>query len=148
MVAMVIDAEGTTFEDLLPFIRAEAYRFSQQYLTDTEELESHANWIFHRAWMTFNPDNGKFRNWLRFLLWKIWLEHVRRAAQRHARLPRTDADLGRIAVDKASDAEEWLSDLFEDLSDDARYLVELTLDTPADAKRFIRYSLRLRYRKI
>lgn len=139
MNTVAVDAEGTTFEDLLPFIRQEAWKFSQKFLTDTEELESHANWIFHRAWITYNPRNGKFKTWLRFLLHKIWIEHVRRAAQRQARLPRTTIDLGRMTAEVKMDAEDWMSNLFSELSDDARFLVSLTLETASvnDLKRLL-----------
>ncbi len=131
--------EAEVFEELLPWVRYEAFKFSQQYLADQEELESHANWIFHRAWITYKPSQGKFKSWLKFLLWKIWFEHIRRAAQRQARIPRKQMDLGRVAVETKVDSEGWLFSFFEELSEDARVLVSLTLDTLStnEIKRFL-----------
>lgn len=147
MVA-VQDAVATTYTDLQHFIEVQAYRFNQRFpLADKEELMSHANQIFMRAYLTYTPEKGKFTSWLQFLLHKIWLEHVRRAAQRQARLPRVSMELMRCEDKPRRDAEQFLSDLREELSEDARLVVKLVVESPKEFQQYCRHNTVLGIRK-
>jgi hypothetical protein len=121
---------GETYEDLYETIKYEALRFHRNMpINKIDDLMSHSSEIFMRAHNTWDASKGKFKNWFKFLLHKIWLERARRDAMRHARLPRKSIELERQSKFNRFDFEQFM----EELSSDARFVVELATE---DLERF------------
>lgn len=120
----------TDVEDLVHFT---INQFQRRYplAGDHEELLSQSHQIFMRAYRTYKRKNGKFSNWLRFLLWKILLEDVRRRSMRQARLCRVAVDVDTIGKEtERFDIDEYAAE--HKLSEDAKTVVRLTVDAPME----------------
>lgn len=122
----------TTYEDVEHLIRHTVRRFMRRYpcAGDFDDLVADANTIFMRAYRTYDEDNGKFTNWLGFLIYKILLEGVRRKAMRGARMKMEYAEMDLVG---AMPKERFdLDEYAHGLSEDAKTVMRLTIDAPME----------------
>ena len=134
-LAMIAVSE--TYLDVEKLIFHTVHRFVKAYGGDFDEYRSDANLAYMDAYQTYHRSKGTFEAWVRFKVWKRLLEVLRTKIGRNNRLPRVEADLEAMPV-HAEPNPFWLSDFLAELSDDARAVVELILDSPQSIEQSIR----------
>lgn len=128
---MATTAITETFDDVQNLMFQYAHKFHKQYGGDWDEWVSEGQEIFMKAYTRYEPTKGSFVTWFAFFLQKLFMEKVRRQTMRNVRHRKVDMDLYLyVKPRKAFDLEE----LGRDLSDDARMVVQLMLETPNDLK--------------
>jgi DNA-directed RNA polymerase specialized sigma24 family protein len=124
-------AAEETWLDLQGLKNSVILKFQQKYGGSWDDWESEAHEIFMKAWERFNPEKGKFSTWYGFFLHKLFMEKVRRQAMFHARHQQVYTNLeGYTKPSKSFDCMAFL----KDLSEDAKLVAMLVLDTPNDVK--------------
>jgi len=126
------DSAAETHSDVRGLTIGLIQRFQKVYGGDFDEYYSQSNTIFMRAFLTYQPKNGDFTTWFNFLLWKLLLEERRRFARRRAQIEEnlTD-DMDQRGVVPSS---FHLFEFVEELTTDARCIVEALFDPPMDLK--------------
>lgn len=125
------DAAAETFADVELLLYDAINQFCRRYRFDREEAEGIARLTFIRCLKRWDKRKASFTHYVRWKLEKELMERVRTEAGRHSLLNRVDYDLTIHPGTRVS----WrLVDLLFDLSDDAREVVKLVLDTPKDIK--------------
>jgi DNA-directed RNA polymerase specialized sigma24 family protein len=128
--AILRDCE-TEWESAQAIIHSMIRKMINKYGGDYEEFESEARMAFMQAWSGFNcQQDTKFATWLYHKLRGRFLEYVRCRARRWSRAGdhlSYGPEEGQVEV-----ALEFvpLADVFDELSDDGRFLAELILQTP------------------
>lgn len=124
-------AAGEAYEDLHSLKCSVIQKFQQKYGGMWDDWDSHADEIFMSAWTRYDTKKGKFATWYAFLLYKEFMEKVRRQSMKGAKLKQVDYNLELYNKPKDS----WnCIEFLRDLSEDARMVVMLVLDTPNDIK--------------
>ena len=144
MITISQHAITATYQEVQPIIWKQIHYFRQRFShheATIDNLLSLANEIFMEVYHDFDPRRGcpfyrrvSFRIWYRFLR-----EFVQREAQqKHRRAGKT------IVMDMTEDkcskpiSQFILSEFTEDLTEDARAIVKLIIDTPDDLKHALR----------
>ncbi len=109
-----------------------AKKFYGKYGGEWTDWVSEGHEIFMKAYQRYDYTKGPFDRWFNFFLNRLFTERVRRLAMKQARLARVyveDID----GLQKKSRSFNCMAFL-RDLSDDARTVAMLVLDTPNDVK--------------
>lgn len=93
---------------------------------EAQELIAEANLLFLEAYQRYDDSKGNFPSWVRYFIYKQLLERCRRQCMRNKRLKQRDVDL-EMAIHAKERSQFDLGDFFDELSDDARAIVKLTL---------------------
>ncbi len=119
------------FEDLKPIVDSLADRFARQYGRPRDETRSEAYLYFLEAYHRYDPESDTaIEQRVRYVVWNRLLDVVRTEAERAELLQRADWDVAHAAVEAP---EPFDRTGFESgIGDDARAVVALLLDTPAD----------------
>lgn len=105
-----------------------AWKFSNQYPLTFEEARSEAYYGFMRACQDYDPARGKFSTWVYYWAWCRLKDVVMKAAKDPLDFMEINDDILGGAEPPKSMAMECL----DDLSSDARELVDLLLETPGE----------------
>lgn len=129
--ALRMDLMTESFLDVELLIKHTANKFVARYGGEVDEAIAHGNLMFVEAYDSWDRSRGKFTQWLYFLMWRTLLEQVRRQTMRNARHKRVKFDEDGLCTESRA---HWLGDLLDGLSEDARTIVSMVLDTPMDLK--------------
>lgn len=124
-------------------IYKQAWRFSKQYCMTYDEAQSEAYWGFMKACYDYNPAKGsKFSSWCYYWIWCALKDAViARSKDPHVAVDMvTEDEVQRRYVDKllgeastlSEEFREALEDMTVGLSDDARLILSMLLDVPAE----------------
>lgn len=136
-LALQKEAITSTYEDVEFLIKKTVHEFQKRYGGDFEELQSHAHLLFMDAWKKHNRERASFPTWCRYRVWYGLLDVLRTKMQkdnRHKQVP--------LSPD-ATAPRPWLREFLADLSNDAKMIVMLVLDTPKDIELNMRRRRRL-----
>lgn len=145
-----------TYEECLDLIRSVVWKVIRTYGGDFDELMSEANVAFLDAYRTFDGSSA-FTSWLHTRVWYSCVSFVRDRLEEQSRYKWREAERATVdgisirSIGDASLASEsihngvenvpdrrstWrIGDLLEELGEDARLVVSLTLETPPDLER-------------
>jgi hypothetical protein len=115
-----------TYEDVTPHINRIADIFERKYGCPREDSIAELGVTFVKAYRDYDPKQGPFDNYFYFMGYKHLLESVRLGARREAKLPRSPIDLETISTE----ANFNLVDFMDELSPDAKRVVDLALNAP------------------
>lgn len=124
-------AMSDVYEDQSACVERVARRFARKYHRDPEETIAEANYHFVEAVRTFDGSTGTtVGQRIGFLIERRLLDTLRMELDDQALLKRVDMplELATSGTTAEFDADEFKSDL----SDDARAVVELILETPQE----------------
>ena len=119
------------YDDLKPLVEAIARRHARKYGCDPDETLAAANLHFLEAYNSFDPTSAtSIEQRVQFIVERRLFDEVRAESRKSDLLKRADVDLGMLGNASPS---QFDRDEFEAvLSDDARAVLGLLLDTPAD----------------
>jgi DNA-directed RNA polymerase specialized sigma subunit len=110
-------------------IYAMAHKFSSTYPISYEECLSEGYWAFMRACEKFQPDRGmKFSSWVYSRVWYGLKDLVTKRSKDPITFIEIDEDLFGEAPAVKSESLEMI----EDLSQDAREIISLLMETPEE----------------
>ncbi len=143
MDSIVQDALTETYSDTERLIVKIAHDFHRKYgntYGTVEELISIGNESFMKA---YNSDKGKssFVTWLFIQVTHGILDEIRRRTKRQKRLPESTNGLDSVSYSAAlaqPPLKFFLHEFLDELTDDAKLVVELVLDTPNDLLEIMR----------
>lgn len=118
----------TTLDDVKSFIFEQvkrARRIDYKHRHDYEDLVSEAVVGFMEAYNSFDPRKGTIGRRASFLAWYRLLHYLQTE-------PPVPIELKEEVLGSSRDKPFWLVDLLDELSEDARFVVELVLDMPED----------------
>lgn len=119
------------YNDLRPLIEQIARSFAYKYRRDYDETFADANSHFLEAYHGYDPDQDTtLEQRVQYIVERRLFDSVRVDAERSELLTRVDADVGIMGATHPEPYERRL--LTSCLTADARAVVELLLDTPAD----------------
>lgn len=96
-----------------------------------EELMAQANYEFVKSCSSFEPGRGtKYSSWCRWVVHKGLLEHQRTILRRHKQCQVTVMDMSEDDTVGSSDSTFDLVAFKDELTNDAQYVTELTLNPP------------------
>lgn len=122
-------AIGATYEDVQAMITGAAAHYNHKCPVGFDYWLSEANWIFMEAYYSYDPGEGmEFSSWLYFLLYR----RLTSVTRKHARIA-AQANLSRIREDVES-KKVRLQDFISNLSNDAKEVVSIIVDSPNDVK--------------
>lgn len=157
-MSLAIDALDVTYQDVELLVHNTTWEFLRKYrdqcALNFEEVSEEAQFQFVRAYWRYTPDRGSFTNYVRFLIWHELLEWLRRRVSSAIRHPKVDSveprqDDEGVPVSAGYDNRECkqiacgvycktsgstfrLMEFVQDLSDDAKAVVDITLRCPLD----------------
>lgn len=135
MSASVMFAEETYFDvsDMLDATTKKFMRRFNRFPDQYEELRADANTYYLEAYRSFRSDGGlSFRRWVFKRVWFGLLDSIRKEAFRAARLKKNPLpDENELPTHQQKFS---LLELLDELSEDARTIVELVLDPPLDVR--------------
>jgi DNA-directed RNA polymerase specialized sigma24 family protein len=110
-------------------------QFMRRYGGSFDDLESHANEIFVKAYAKWNPEVAKFTTWYRNMLWHDFLGQKMRAVKFDKRfnvkpLPERPLPGGDLLP----------TTVLSDLSADARQVASLVIESPSELLAMMRMS--------
>lgn len=113
-----------TYADVEKLIAKTCWQFAKRFGGDVEELIADANTHFMRAYMaaSFDSSKSKFSTWVRTIVWRGLISDAR-----HNRRHRVEMDLDLL---EGACERPTIDALFEDISEDARIVVALAIQTP------------------
>ena len=132
-----------TYSELKNLIYSTVWNVVKQYGGDFDELMSDANIAFLEAYANFDGSSS-FSSWVRQSVWFKCVDSIRDRLTEQQRYKRLQDDtkngvpIQRTAHDEQVDGipdtfSTWsLNGLLEDLTEDARIVVQLTLETPVE----------------
>lgn len=123
------DAMAETFSDLRGVIEGLAVKTALKYRMDIDEMKSLAYEGFVEAFGTFDPKKGTFRTHACQKVWSKLQEYHRTFMRRIVLTKQKEYDLSLIQ-DNLDDS--WFIDFLDSLSDDAKIVAKLTIDSPKD----------------
>lgn len=136
------DAVNETYKDLERMLFQLTHKAARRFGVRFEDLLPAAQNGFVYAYRTYNPNNkrkAKFVTWCYFVVNKEianWMEeHVKHSKRSASHVEVNDETLGASSTDAA-----FRSDLEAELSDDAKHVVHLILDTPEDIRALYRFN--------
>lgn len=127
------------YEDLQPVVFRVADRFSRRYNLDRDETRAAANLYFLAAYHSLDRTRGGLEQRVKYHVRNCLMHAYRLSLRRNAKLPRSDDDVGAVAV--ARDARPFRLDEFaldHGLTDDAVFVAWLLTNTPASLDAEIR----------
>lgn len=137
-------ATAWTYKRYERLIASLAFQFIRSYgpaVGNHEELVSIGGELFMEAYNRYDPERGSsFRNWLCTWIWRRWIEQLRKEIWRS----RPNGDYKTTCVnyvdmtecEYGSDVSQFhLTEFLETISEDARTIVELVLDTHEELRR-------------
>ena len=121
------EAYGTTENILHSLTR----KFVERYGGDHSEILSECHVAFMGACSSYDPDRGaKFSTWCQLKVAKGLLTHLRNMARRHARFPTEEVWLEEVPERENTPIMKRL----QELSDDARTVAALVIDSPYELR--------------
>lgn len=124
-------ATNATYNGVELLIYSVIHKFVRKYGGAFEDYLLDAHEIFMYACGRHCKEKGKFSTYLTFLLNCLLVERIEKEAKFRAHLKQVDADLTLMAKAERADRLTMLTD---ELSDDAKTVVKLALDIPADVR--------------
>ena len=133
------EAQEETYLEVQKLVYDVVNRFIKRYYPKNwklrqqlfDDLLGHANELFLDAYQKFVPDRcEEFSKWCSYRIRMGLLESLRKVITRNARLQQTDAFLEEIPNAPQLDFDR--DELLGNLTEDARIVVLLVLDSPAD----------------
>lgn len=128
------------YEDLRPVVFSVADRFSRRYNLDRDDTRAAANLYFLAAYHSLDRTRGGLEQRVKYHVRNCLMHAYRLSLRRNAKLPRSDDDVGAVAVTR--DAPRFsLTEFARDrgLTDDALFVVWLlTNDAPPSLDAAIR----------
>ena len=122
------------YQDYQKLIYARAWNWSLKSYWDFDDLLAEGNLVFCLARNSFNPEKSCFSTWL----WKNLEIHYGNLI-RKKKIETVDFDINRIPnPDGNSERTVAIAKLIFQMTDDAKLLVKIVLDTPNDLIWFIR----------
>lgn len=121
----------TTYKDTESLIASVVSGFCERYGQRFDDWIGEANLLFMEAYDSFEPKQARFSTHLQYRLWKGMLEKLRRQMKRHYKLPR------RVELSegcRVTGPDTWLVDFMDGLSEDAKQVVGLIINTPIDVR--------------
>lgn len=130
VVTLAQDAYAETYADSVPAIRgiAAAFATGNDKSNEFEENMAEGNYAFCCAYEDYDRDNGEFLDWVRFRVRRRLLDVRRSPARRQRNLPRVELQDHQRTCGPAG----FMTDLLDELSEDAKHVVSLVLDAPPD----------------
>lgn len=126
-------AAAMTYEEVKPLIMKLVHRFSKARGLAFDDVMAEANFEFMTAYCLYKPDRGAFLSWVRHVVSTGLLSNARRVAIKEDRLPvERGNELGLNEAECRPRSRMEL--LLEDLSDDAKTVVELMFDNNPKVK--------------
>jgi len=106
-----------------------AWRCANTYPVPFDEAKSEAYYAFMRACNDFNPSRGaKFSSWCYFWVWT----HLKTFVTKRTVDPLTFMDINEELVGAAPPQRSESMEMIEDLSADAKEIISLLIETPAE----------------
>lgn len=132
MSLIALDARTDTYQTLQGTIKGTVGRFCQRYHTDFDDMLSRAHVAFLEAFDTFDHERGMaFSSYviqkINFALIETYRETARRAGLHASKFGQAVVDGLDFAADKTNPF--FLVELLDELSEDGRTVVHLTLHT-------------------
>ena len=130
---MTVDPEEV-FPQVEKMIYSQAWKFAKQYPIPFEEARSNAYASFMEACARYNPHRkAKFSTWCNFLIWcNLMTEVTRRAKEPIVFVEIVDEEVAGAAPLLSESFAELMEDVKASLSEDAKTILSLLLETPAD----------------
>lgn len=120
------DAITETYTDTERLIYKTIHQFVRRYGGNVEELKEYVGLCFVRAYRSYDRDKAAFSTWLRWRVWTYLMELYRQRARESSRLTFMDLDPDAHTAPRMFNRLAFV----DNLSEDARLVVELALDTP------------------
>jgi hypothetical protein len=121
------------YTDVERLIHHTVHSFVKRFGGDYDELRSDANTLFMEADESYTEDKGSYSNHIRYRVWMGLLEDMRKRIARQNRLPRKGVDL-RLYVAPFARPQFDQAEVEKRLSEDARAVLRLVLDSPIDVE--------------
>lgn len=122
MSPMVKDGITETYQDVQKLICLTIWKFRAAHGGDFDEMMSVANLTFMKAFLSHDPDQASFVTWFHIKMNKALLELWRGNCQR--------AKFNLPLEDSPAKSSRPFCELWSELSNDARTIVELLLELP------------------
>ncbi len=125
------DALTETYQDVEKLICKTVWEFIESYGGDFQELQAEANFTFVKSYQSHQPSRSKFPTWLRNNIWYTLLNFKKgfmypiRHNKKIEYVPFIHPESSFHEKD-----ENWLTDLMDELGNDAIEIVNLFLDIP------------------
>lgn len=123
----IVDPE-TQFPQVEKMLYKLAWKFANQYPVTFEEAKSEAYFAFMLACQNYNPKKGKFSTWCYFSVWCKLKDMVMKGASD----PLTFVEIKEELLGEAPPEKAESLDMVEDLSEDAREIISLIVETPQE----------------
>lgn len=151
VTAIATQDKDELYKEVERLIYWTVHKFINRYGGDFEEFLGEANWIFseltspnskHYYPNRPNPKNGKFTNWLQFSIYTTLLEKQRESLRKQKLSKIVSLDPVEDIWEPLENLPEhkdkfMLSEFIEELSEDARIVAMLALDTPVGLTRIM-----------
>lgn len=136
--ALAMDAAETTFHDVDLLIKKTVHQFCERYNCNFEEYHSETNPMFMIAYTRwgekrFKGTSSSFPSYVRWVVWHGLLEMLRKKMRRGDKVVCMDLHPDWAPVQYAP-----LLDFMDELSEDAKEVVQLTLETPKGIAKVMR----------
>jgi hypothetical protein len=130
------------FPSVEKMIYCQAWKFAKKYPITFEEAKSQAYYGFIRACYKYTPGKQKFSSWCYFLVW-VTLKDLIMARAKDPMIPvdpMPDTEAGRreaeelmgVSTDESGMFREGIEDTVSDLSNEAKEMLGLLLEPPAE----------------
>lgn len=131
------DPATETYESVEKLIYHFAWKFAKKYRRDFDELHAEANLAYVRAYNSYEPGHGTLlSSYVGTCIHRHLLDLVRKDMRRPSQSSLTGTEGDQIPVED-SIADDPTTSLLQDLTDDARMLINLVISTPDDLKQVI-----------
>ena len=126
----ITQRENTTqiYTNMKNLIAHTTWKFHNRYGGDFEELLNEANLLFIKATQSHNEARSKITTWTRFCIWKGLLNYIKKEHKQWNPLLRLE-----LPIDISDDTNYFsLSEILDELSDDAKDIIKLIFDLPLE----------------
>ena len=132
---MIMEAAYPTqdeaYEQVKNLIYDTVWKFKRRYGGDFEELLSDANYHFIEAWNDYDPDYGtKLSTFVRNAIWFNLIDQLRRKATRDRHIMVSSVTIENQGYTQTRN--DPIGDLADELTEDAKTVLELVLNSPAE----------------
>lgn len=126
-------AAEETYLEVKPVILAAVRDIYKRFGGNFDDILSDANTAFLEAYESWEPEKSSFTSWLRLRIFSTTVNNLRHSCRDHARYEHVD-DSQLTRPTGSFDPKS----LLEELTEDARIVVQLTLETPAELEAVVR----------
>ena len=119
------------YAENIDLVRSLAWKFCKRYGTDFDECFAEANLGFVKAYNTYNPAKGTLAKRISHQAWAHMLDALKRTIKAGREIP--ENIYGKPTFD--------LSSFLEGLSEDAKEVVRLSLEVPAEISENIQVEM-------